>query len=255
METISKPSKFTWHETDTSNRKQLVIEPLFPGYGTTLGNALRRVLLNSLPGAAVVAVRLDGVSHEFSTIEHVKEDIVEILLNIKQLRFRLHGDEPVMVRLDAHGLKTVTAGDIEGNAQVEVASPEQVIATLTAKDARISMEFMIERGRGYVPTETRDSKQKLPIGTIAVDAIFTPVRNVGLHLENVRVGQMTNYDKLELTIETDGTVTPEEAVEKSLTILIDQFQYLQNLSSGQTGTDEMMAETKAETSKDQTENS
>ncbi|MBI5135584.1 DNA-directed RNA polymerase subunit alpha [Candidatus Uhrbacteria bacterium] len=233
METISKPSKFAWQQGDSSNRKTLVIEPLFPGYGTTLGNALRRVLLNSLPGAAVVAVRIDGVSHEFSTIENVKEDIVEILLNIKQLRFRLHGDEPVTVRLNARGAKTVTAADIEPNAQVEVASSEQVIATLTAKDARLSMEFTIERGRGYVPTETRDTKQKLAIGTIAVDAIFTPVRSVGVHLENVRVGQMTNYDKLQLAVETDGTVSPQEAVEQSLAILIDQFQFLQTLSTGQ----------------------
>ncbi len=229
IESISKPSKFSWIATDKPHHKRLVIEPLFPGYGTTIGNALRRVLLNSLPGAAVVAIRIEGVNHEFSTIEHVKEDIVEILLNVKQLRFRVHGEESVTVRLDVHGQKTVTAADIEPNSEVEIGSPDQVIATLTSKDARLSMELVLERGRGYVPTETRDVKQKLPIGTIAVDAIFTPVRSVGITLENVRVGQMTNYDKLDLSIETDGTITPEEAVEASLKILLEQFGHLHSL--------------------------
>ncbi len=233
--------------TDNPNLKTLVVEPLFPGYGTTIGNALRRVLLNSLPGAAVVAIRIEGVDHEFSTIEHVKEDIVEILLNVKQLRFRLHGDESVTVRLDVRGQKVVTASDIEPNSQVEIGSPNQTIATLTSKDARLTMELVLERGRGYIPTEARDVKQKLPIGTIAVDAIYTPIRSVGINLENVRVGQMTNYDKLELSIETDGTITPEEAVEESIKILLEQFGHLHTLVyQGGAGSTESVAEEPAQ---------
>ncbi len=232
MESIPLPTTIRWESTEIANEKQLIIEPLFPGYGTTVGNAFRRVLLNSLPGAAVVAVRIDGVDHEFSTIENVKEDVVEILLNIKQLRFRLHGEGPATVRLQARGQKVVTASDMEPNAEVTIGAPDQPIATLTAKDAKLSMELLIEKGRGYLPTESRDSKQKLPIGMIAVDAIFTPLRNVAISLENVRVGQMTNFDKLTLTIGTDGTITPEEAANQAMAIVLEQFGHISKLLGG-----------------------
>lgn len=232
MESIPLPTTVRWEEGSSPFEKKLIIEPLFPGYGTTVGNALRRVLLNSLPGAAVVAVRIEGVDHEFSTMEHVKEDVVEILLNIKQLRFRLEGQGPVTLRLDAHGQKEVTAGDIEENGEVTVPQKDQPIATLTSKDARLRLELVIEKGRGYLPTESRDAKQKLPIGMIAVDAIFTPMRNVGISLEHVRVGQMTNFDKLTVLIETDGTVSPQEAVSQSLAIALEQFGHIHQLMNG-----------------------
>ena len=232
MESIPLMSTARWEATDNAHEQKLIVGPLFPGYGTTLGNALRRVLLNSLVGAAVVAVRIDEVSHEFSTISNIKEDVVELLLNIKQLRFRLHGQEPVTVRLEASGQKTVTAGDIEPLSDVEIVQPHQAIATLTSKDAKLSMELMVEKGRGYVPTEARDSREKLPIGTIAVDAIFTPVRNVGISVENVRVGQMTNYDQMTLTVQTDGTISAQEAVKQALDILMEQFGHLKTLLAG-----------------------
>ncbi len=204
------------------NKYQLTLEPLYPGYGVTIGNALRRVLLSSMPGAAVTAVKIKFVDHEFSTIPHVKEDVIQIILNLKQLRLRSTSAEPVRLQLSVKGEKTVTAGDIKKSDQVEIINKDQHIATLDVKNAELELELIVEQGRGYVPVEARE-KQKMEIGMLAIDAIFTPVRSVFFDVSNVRVGQLTNFDKLELHIETDGTITGEEAVDIASHILVDHF--------------------------------
>lgn len=206
----------------------LEIENLYPGYGMTLGNALRRVLLSSLPGAAATLVKIKGVSHEFSTIPHVKEDVVEILLNIKKLRFKLHSDEAQKVSIKVHGEKNVTAGNIEAPSQVEVIDTTAHIATLTDKKAEFEVELTIEKGFGYVAVENR-RKEKLEIGTIALDAIFTPIRKANYEVENMRVGERTDFDRLRFFIETDGSIDPEDAFIESTKTLVSQFVELTTL--------------------------
>ena len=200
------------------------VEGLFAGYGLTIGNAVRRALLSSLPGAAVTEVKVKNVPHEFSTLPGVKEDMVEVALNFKKLRFRLHVDEPQVLALKVKGEKVVTAGDIELNSNVELMNPEEVLATLTAKDAELDMEIKVERGLGYVPVEARKSEGRLPIGTIAVDAIFTPVIRVNYTVEDMRVGDRTDYNRLRLEVETDGTISPSSALHKAANILKDHFE-------------------------------
>ena len=200
-----------------------VIEPLYPGYGTTIGTALRRVLLSSLPGAAVTSVRLTGVDHEFSTVPGLKEDVIEVILNLKLLRFELDGDEPVTVTVTKTGPGKVTAKDIEETDRLKVTDKSLPIGTLADKKAKFDAELTIEKGRGYWPVERRE-EQKLPVGTIAVDATFTPVRRVKFGVENTRVGQMTNFDRLTLDLETNQTISPEEAVKGAAQILLSQFQ-------------------------------
>lgn len=221
MEPLPKPSSIV-SESIGEHHSRIVISPCCPGYGTTLGNALRRVLLSSLPGAAATAVKIKGVDHEFSTIPHVKQDVVEIILNLKGLRFMVHSDEPQEITLKVKGEKVVTGADFDKNTQVEVMNPDMVIAELTDKSADFEMKLRVGTGRGYVPVETRE-KEKLEVGYIAVDSIYTPIRNVNFKIEHVRVGQMTNFDKLILDILTDGTITPEEAAKQATEILMDQF--------------------------------
>lgn len=224
MELIPLPSKIEVAPQEP-NRALFTIEPCYPGYGNTLGNALRRVLLSSLEGAAITAVKIKDVSHEFSTLPSVKEDVVEIILNLKNLRFRKFTADPVTLTLKTKGEKKVTGKDIASTSDVEVANPEQVIATLTDKNAEFEMELVVETGRGYVPVETRE-KEKRDIGMIAVDAIYTPVRNANFEVENVRVGQMTNYDRLMIDITTDGTLAPAQAFHESAKILSAHFDFL-----------------------------
>lgn len=228
MESIILPSKIEIQKGKIPNEEIITIEPCYYGYGTTLGNALRRVLLSSLPGAAVTAVKIKGVLHEFSTIPHVREDVIEIILNLKQLRLQIFTDEVVRLFLKVKGEREVKAKDIEKDSNVLIVNPELHIATLTSKDAELEMEIFVSRGRGYVPTEAREG-EKLELGTIGIDAIFTPVRNVGIKVEPVRVGRITNYDKLILTIETDGTIAPTQALIQAVQILLDHF----NLMMGQ----------------------
>lgn len=225
MENFILPSKFTWQEGTRLNEKTIAIEPCYFGYGTTLGNALRRVLLSSLPGAAATAVKIDGVAHEFSAIPHVQEDVIQILLNVKQLRLKVFTDEPVRLTLEANGKREVTAADITPSSDVEIVNKDLHIATLTHRDATFRMEIFARRGRGYVTTESR-SHEKMELGTLGIDAIFTPIRNVGFRVENTRVGDITNYDRLLLTVETDGTVTPEDAVAQATKTLIDHFTFI-----------------------------
>lgn len=198
------------------------VDGLYTGYGITAGNALRRVLLSSLPGAAITQVKIKGVGHEFTTIPHVTEDVVELSLNLKRIRFRLYTDEPQMLTLKVKGEKVVTAADIETNANVEVITPDAHIATLTAKSAEFEMEITVERGLGYVPVEAR-KMEKLAIGVVALDAIFTPVTRVSFAVENMRVADRTDYNRLRITIETDGSITPSAALVASANILQEHF--------------------------------
>lgn len=199
------------------------IDGLYPGYGHTLGNSLRRIILSSLPGAAITSVKIDGVSHEFSTIEGVKEDVIMILLNLKKVRFMVTTDEPVRATISVKGTKSVTAGDIKVPGQVEVLNPDLHIADVTGKGKEFSVELVIERGLGYVPKEVHQ-KEKVEIGTIALDAIFTPIRRVNYEVENMRVGDRTDHNRLRVFVETDGTLTPREALEKSIAIMISQLK-------------------------------
>lgn len=224
---ISLPNKI-YFAAEEKFKSVVVIEPLYPGYGVTIGNALRRVLLSSLPGAAVTAVKIRSVDHEFSTVPNVTEDVVDIILNLKQLRLKLDSQEPVRLELKAKGQKEVRAKDIKPDSRVEIVNPELLIATLDNKQAELMMEIVVENGRGYVPVEMRES-EKLEIGMIAVDAIFTPMRNVNFEVENVRVGQITNYDKLTITMETDGSITGGEALDLASQILVDHFALLKTL--------------------------
>lgn len=227
MEKLLLPQKIEWLNGESKNQKTVVIEPFYYGYGTTVGNALRRVLLSSLPGAAISAVKITGVDHEFSAVPNAMEDVVEIILNLKRVRVKLHGEGPVKLTLKVKGEKEVTAADFGKNSDVEIANPEQVIAHLTDKKAELEMEVTITKGRGYVPTENQDKTQLL-VGEIAIDAIFTPVVNVGYKVENTRLGQTTDYDKLTIYIETDGSLTPEEAFSQAVSIMLEHFQFLQN---------------------------
>lgn len=225
MENILLPSTIKFEQGTRPNEGVLVVEPCFHGYGTTLGNALRRVLLSSLPGASVTAVKIKGVTHEFQALTNVKEDVLEIILNLKGLRLKCFSQEPVKLTLKVKGAKTVTAGDIDANSDVEIVNPEMKIATVTDDGGTFEVELTVGRGRGYIPTEQRTGESN-DIGTIAIDSLYSPVRNVGYRIENTRVGEITNYDKLVMTIETDGTITPEEAVKESAKILIDYFSIL-----------------------------
>lgn len=210
---------------ETSSKGQFEISGLYTGYGITIGNALRRVLLSSLPGAAITQVKIKGVKHEFSTIDGILEDVVEITLNLKKVRFAFNADEPQTLTLKKKGEGKVTAGDIKGNAQVWVVNPDQHIATITSKDTELEMELVVEKGLGYWPVESR-KQEKISIGTIAVDAIFTPVVNVNFEVENMRVGDRTDYNRLILTIETDGTISPSRALHKAANILKDHLEII-----------------------------
>jgi DNA-directed RNA polymerase subunit alpha len=195
--------------------------PLQAGYGVTLGNALRRVLLSSLDGAAVTSIQIRDVYQEFSTIPGVKEDVTQIVLNVKKLRLKSFATHPVQLRLIKSGAGQVTAADIAESADVEIINPDLVLMTLDTDDVTIEMDLTVERGVGYLGAER---SEQLPIGVIAIDAIFTPVRKVNYWVESMRVGQMTNFDKLTIEIETDGTISPEEALSRSAEILVNQFR-------------------------------
>ncbi|MGH2367009.1 MAG: DNA-directed RNA polymerase subunit alpha [Chloroflexota bacterium] len=211
------------------NYGAFVVEPLRRGYGHTLGNALRRVLLSSLPGAAVSSIRIDGVHHEFSSIPDVKEDVTQIVLNIKKLRLRSFSEEPVKAQLDVPGPGTVTAADIRWPDQVEIINPDQPIATLDSDTARLSVEFTVTQGSGFVEAEAVEGQ---PIGEIPVDAIYTPIRKVEFNVGAARVGQSVNLDRLALRVWTDGTITPEDAVVRSAQILVEQFRLFNQLAPG-----------------------
>ena len=212
----------------TANYGKFVVEPLERGFGTTLGNSMRRVLLSSLPGVAASSIRIDGVLHEFSTVEGVKEDVTEIILNLKQLICKLHTEEPKKVIIDAIGPCEVKAGDILPDADVEIINPDLHLATLDA-NGRLHMEIMLKHGRGYVVSD-RNKRPDMPIGEIAIDSIFTPITKVNFTVENTRVGQITDFDKLTLELWTDGSIQPEEAASLAAKILTEHLLLFINLT-------------------------
>ena len=238
IDQIEKP-KIERVEIGENNRYgKFVVNPLERGFGQTLGNSLRRVLLNSLPGVAATSVRIEGVQHEFSTVPGVKEDVAELILNIKLLSAKLFTDNAKIVTIDAYGPCEVTAGDIKIDDEVEIVNPELHIATLS-EGAHLQMQITLERGRGYVSAERnkqlsieRSKIGGMPIGVIPVDSIFTPIRKVSYSVEDTRVGQVTDYDKLTLEVWTGGTIRPEEAVSSAARIMFDHLSLFTNLTEG-----------------------
>lgn len=225
---IEKPKIECVESTEDGSYGKFVIEPLERGYGITLGNSLRRILLSSLPGIAANSIKIEGVLHEFSTIKGVKEDVTEMILNIKSLALKMSGDGPKIIYIDAEGSGEVTAGDIKTDEDVEVVNKDLHIATLD-NDGKLYMEIEVNRGRGYV-TQNRNKREDMPIGTIPVDSIYTPIKRVNFSVENTRVGQITDYDKLTIEIWTNGTIRPEEAISLSAKILIEHFKLFMTLT-------------------------
>ncbi|MBI2627936.1 MAG: DNA-directed RNA polymerase subunit alpha [Candidatus Niyogibacteria bacterium] len=199
------------------------IEGLYPGYGHTLGNSLRRILLSSLPGAAIITVKISGVEHEFSTIEGVKEDVINILLNLKNIRLKIHAEEPQILTLRAEKQKKITAKDIKTPSQVEIINKDAPIATLTSKNSKLNAEIVAIKGIGYVPREMI-VKDKVEVGTMVLDAIFTPIKKVNYEVENMRVGDRTDFNRLRISLQTDGTISPKEAFESAVNIMIKQLK-------------------------------
>jgi DNA-directed RNA polymerase subunit alpha len=199
------------------------IDGLYPGYGHTLGNSLRRIILSSLPGAAITSVKIKGVSHEFSTVEGVKEDVITIILNLKKVRIEMFSDESQVLTLKVKGVNDITAGDIKASGQVKVLNPDLYIAHVTDKNTEIDAEITVEKGLGYLPKEILQ-KEKVDIGTIALDARFSPIERVSYEVENMRIGDRTDFNRLQIFIQTDGTITPRQALEKSIEIMINQLK-------------------------------
>lgn len=220
---MEKPRIECVERNEEANYGKFVIEPLERGYGTTLGNSLRRVLLSSLPGAAVTSIKIDGVLHEFSTIPHVVEDTTEIILNIKQMVVSYTGNERKIIRLEQTGPKKVTAGDIEPDAEVTILNPDLHIATLD-EGAKLNIEMTVERGRGYVSADQQPIKKEEIVGVIPIDSIYTPIKKVNYTVDNTRVGKRTDYDRLTLEVWTNGSITPEEAISLSAQILIEYLK-------------------------------
>jgi len=244
LEKIEKPEIETAELKSNGTYGKFILEPLERGYGTTLGNSLRRVLLSSLPGVAVTSVKIDGVHHELSTIPGVKEDVTEIILNLKGLTAKLYGDGPKTVYIEAEGECVVTAGDIKTDSEVGILVPDMHIATLGA-GAKLYMEIVLDKGRGYVSAEKNKALMQkqgnVPIGVIAVDSIYTPVLKVNYTVDNTRVGQITDYDKLTIEVWTDGTISAKEAVSLAAKLLNEHLNLFIDLSE-ETGSVEMMAE-------------
>lgn len=225
---------------------RFVIAPLYPGYGMTIGNSIRRVLLSSLAGAAVTAVKIEGTDHEFATLKGIREDMINLILNIKQLKLRYDGTEPVTIKLSKSGQGVVKAGDITASNGVEVVSKDLELCYIDDPKGKLEMELKVEQGRGYSPVESRQT-EKLPIGYIAVDAIYTPIKRVRFNIDNTRVGQMTNLDSLNMEVETDGSISPADAMQQAAEVLVGHFQVLAGMDVVSVGTDGILtAEAKAE---------
>ncbi|MBP6859899.1 MAG: DNA-directed RNA polymerase subunit alpha [Candidatus Magasanikbacteria bacterium] len=224
MENLLLPSKVEFVPGDSPNKGSLVVSPCFYGYGTTLGNTLRRVLLSSLPGAAVEALKIKGVQHEFSSADGLKEDVVDIILNLKQLAVRVFTDEPVTLHISKKGPGEITGADIEPNSNAEIMNPELVLATLTSNKP-FEMDLIVGKGRGFRPVEEKDKKH-YDLGTIVIDSIYTPIKDVGYNVEYTRVGDITNYEKLTLNIQTNGTISPSDAIQQTTQIIMDHFSII-----------------------------
>ena len=222
MENIALPKNIKFNKGKSDNEAQITVDPCFPGYGITLGNSVRRVLLSSLPGAAPVGIVIEGTNHEFMALPHLKEDILEFILNVKQLRLKIYTDETIILNLDVHGKKIIKASDIEANAEVEIVNPDLELGVITDMAGKMNAKIYVEKGKGYVTIESREEKQNI-INYIEMDSIFSPIVSAGIKIENIRVGKMTNWEKLVLDLKTDGTITPKEAFERSVEILIKQL--------------------------------
>mgnify|MGYP001558694003 CR=1 FL=1 len=241
MFTLPSKPKITNKKDNWANFE---IEGLYPGYGVTVGNSLRRVLLSSLEGAAITQVKIKGISHEFSTIPGVLEDVIIIITSLKQMRFKFFSDEPQKAFLKIKGEKEVKGSDFEFPSQVELVNKSCHIATLTEKKAELEMEIQIEKGIGYEPADRRKKNQKQEIGAIAIDAIFTPIKRVSYKIENMRVGERTDYDRLSLEIETDATVEPEDAFFNACEILVKHFSLIEEPFAPKAATGERKNEPK-----------
>jgi DNA-directed RNA polymerase subunit alpha len=222
MQHIQLPTTIEFQDSDMPHVGELLITPCQKGYGTTIGNSYRRVLLSSLPGAAVESVKIDGVQHEFSAIPGVKEDMIEVILNLKQLAVKCHTTEPVLLTLKKKEIGPVTGADFEKNADVEVMNTDHVLFHITDASKPIQMEITVGTGSGYVPVAEKETKH-LPLGTIAIDSLYTPIRDVGYKVETTRVGDITDFEKVVLRVETNGTVSPKSAVAQATDILMDHF--------------------------------
>ncbi|MDR2546937.1 MAG: DNA-directed RNA polymerase subunit alpha [Lachnospiraceae bacterium] len=228
---FERPNILVTEITDDKRYGRFVVEPLERGYGITLGNSLRRIMLSSLPGAAVSQVKIDGVLHEFTTITGIKEDVTEIVMNIKSISLRNYSEsnEPKLAFIDFEGEGVITAADIQADSEIEIANPDLVIATLSGKDAKLYIELTITKGRGYVSAD-KNKGEELPIGVIAVDSIYTPVERVNITVEDTRVGQITDFDKLTLDVFTDGTLGPDEAISLAAKVLNEHLRLFIDLS-------------------------
>ncbi len=224
MENLPLPKTISYKEIK-KNKTQLIIEPLFPGYGITIANSLRRVLLSSLTGAAITKIKIKGANHEFSVLPHVKEDLVEVILNIKKIRLSLLSDEPVKLKLKIKGERDVKAKDIDKNAQAEIANPDLILAHLTDKKAELEIEMTAKRGQGYETVESR-TDESLAANEISIDSVYSPIVNVSFNVESIRVGKRTDYEKLKMKIQTDGTISPEDAVAKTVKVLINHLELI-----------------------------
>jgi DNA-directed RNA polymerase subunit alpha len=225
LDIIEKPKI---KDASQENYGRFIVEPLERGYGITLGNSLRRILLSSITGAAITHVRIEGILHEFSTIPGVQEDVTEIVLNLKKLNLKLLTEKAKTIKIEVKGEGQVTASDIQPDAEVEILNPEAYIATLTEKNARLSMEMRVERGKGYVPAEKQRSPEQI-LGLIPIDSIFSPIKKVRYSVEDTRVGQITNYDRLILELWTDGSIQPHEAVSNSAEVMQHYLSFFSNL--------------------------
>ena len=232
---INNP-KLAGVKANGKNSAIFTIEPLHPGYGNTLGNSLRRVLLSSIEGAAIVAFRVNGVQHEFSTIPGVKEDVVEIMMNLKNIAIKSHAEDQIEVSLEKKGSGVVTAGDIAKNSEIEIIDPSAVICTIDDPKGKVKFDFVIDKGRGYFTTE-ESAKNRKHSDMIALDAMYSPVTRVRYKVEDTRVGNMTNLDKLTLVVDTDGSITPQDAFEEAAAILVNQYQALAGKTTVEAGPD------------------
>ena len=225
MDYILLPSTIEFKDTDNPNIGELIVTPCHQGYGTTLGNSLRRVLLSSIEGAAPESIKIQGVQHEFSAVEGVLEDVVEIILNIKQLAVISHSDSPITLSLSKKGKGDITAADFEKNSDIEIINQDLKIATITEDKKEFNLEITIGKGLGYLPASEKQSKN-LDLGTIVIDSFYSPIKDIGYNVENTRVGDITDYEKLTLRIETDGSVSPKNAVEHATKILMDHYSLI-----------------------------
>ncbi len=228
MEEIKTPNKIFFEKLE-GDKGTLIISPCYPGYGTTIANSLRRVLLSSLPGSAITSINVKGVDHEFSTIDGVKEDFIDIILNLKQARVKVFSDEPVKLNFKGKVKKQLTLGDFKAGSDVEIVNKDLKIATVSDSGIELEIEATAQKGRGYEAVESRE-KDSLTVGAIAIDAAYTPVKRVSYKVESVRVGQRTDFDKIEMEVITDGSISPKEAVEQAAKILVEQFSSVSKIS-------------------------